>query len=218
VTDSTILDIIAAATLAPDPANPDALSETAWSDSPQTSATTRNPLDPPPESPVVGDSVLLLDTGPSIGTADDHWSRHRINSVGTADCGAIAPDAHRVSLDPPPPLRLERHAPVTTFRRTHLALYQSNDGAWYLGATECIAGRVPACPAMQPVSGPYAPPGRPGDPSDGGLHIAYLDSTGAPTTDYTRVARVDIHLNPPTSRTTMTATPPMASIGLRNRR
>jgi hypothetical protein len=105
--------------------------------------------------------------------------------------------AYRLTLSPPPPRSLDALARATVYRRARFALYQAADNAWYLGATECSATRTPPCPALQPASGPYAPVGPAGDTTRGGLHLTYLDSLGAPTTDANLVAEVRIRLRSP---------------------
>jgi hypothetical protein len=74
-------------------------------------------------------------------------------------------------------------------RKAHYGLYQASDGDWYLGYFECVDSATPKCGTIQPVSGPYVPPGSAGG---SGLRFAYFDDTGASTTDRKRVARIDI--------------------------
>jgi len=154
----------------------------------------------PHDPPSVGDSLWILDAGPGIDSADDRWRAHSITAVEpvrrpcapAADSGETM--AHRMTIVPAPSVSLAVHAPVRLFRRARYALYQSGDGGWYLGFSDCRPlVRNPACAPMQPVSGPYLPAAT-GASARSGLSFAYLDRTGAPTTDAELVAAIELAL------------------------
>ena len=148
----------------------------------------------PPSPPVAGDSAFIYDAGPRLDAADDRWTRHLVTDAAPiAGCAVRGAHSYRLTLSPPP-AAVDAHAVATIFRRTRFALYQAADGAWYLGATDCSAARTPPCPPMQPASGPYAPLAPSTDTARGGLHLTYLDSAGAPTTESDRVAQIRIRL------------------------
>jgi prepilin-type N-terminal cleavage/methylation domain-containing protein len=153
-----------------------------------------------PDPPSVGDSLWIRDAGTDIDRADDQWRAHSITAVEpvrrpcppAADTGETI--AHRMTIAPAPSSSLAVHAPVRLFRRARYALYQSGDGGWYLGFSDCRPlVRSPACAPMQPVSGPYLPAAT-GASARSGLTFAYLDRTGAPTTDAEAVAAIELVL------------------------
>jgi prepilin-type N-terminal cleavage/methylation domain-containing protein len=159
------------------------------------------------ESPSVGDSLWIHDTGSGIGGSDDQWRLHAITAVGAvrrrcppaADSGETA--GYRMTIVPGPSSTLAVHAPLRLFRRARYALYQSGDGNWYLGFSDCRpVVRNPPCSPMQPVSGPYLPAAT-GAAAPSGLTFVYLDRTRAPTTDPAAVAAIELVLRASTGET-----------------
>jgi hypothetical protein len=73
-------------------------------------------------------------------------------------------------------------------RRARYQLYRASDGLWYVGHLDCLPSRATPCATIQPVVGPF---------ESNGVHFAYRDSTGAVTSDPTRVARIDVHARAP---------------------
>ena len=161
-------------------------------------------------APVAGDSFFVYDDSTNIGPDDDTWKPLSIATV-TAVTGAngcpiaggfvqaadTARASYRITVPATRPLppTLLTGAPIRFFRRAHYELYQATDGRWYLGWFDCLAGRSPACTALQPLAGPYRPYSS-GAPEASGLLFSYYDSTGAAlaaaTANGTKVARVKI--------------------------
>jgi prepilin-type N-terminal cleavage/methylation domain-containing protein len=153
--------------------------------------------------PQRGDTVLVfVENDPTSGpsTPDDGisapgaWSVHVLTadpaSGGTCPTASgltrsSAEAAAAVSLRLAPPLAPEVSpgAALRFVRRARYQLYRASDGYWYLGYADCLASRATPCATIQPVNGPFAP---------GGIRFAFWDSTGALTSDPTRVARIDV--------------------------
>src|SRR5437764_810500 len=123
-------------------------------------------------APVAGDSFFVYDDSTNIGPDDDTWKALSVGSIaqvtGANGCpiagGFVqAADTGRASYritvpaGRPLPPTLLTGAPIRLFRRAHYELYQAADGRWYLGWFDCLAGRAPACTALQPLAGPYRP-------------------------------------------------------------
>ena len=152
-------------------------------------------------APSPGDSVWLYDSGTEMGGADDRWLRFVVNGVTrvvrqcASDAAPDQSDVFRLALSSTVQAATEPHAPVRLFRRARYALYESSDGLWYLGFSDCRPiVRNPPCAALQPISGPYEPYRRPDAGTLSGLTLTWLDRDGTPTTDPLAVARIGIVL------------------------
>jgi hypothetical protein len=146
-------------------------------------------------TPLVGDSLLVYDQGPNTASADDRWTVHVItaaptNGTCTPYTATAAEAALGYSLDVTPALSVDVQvgASIRFFRRARFELFNGADGRGYLGFSDCLPTRMPACSAIQPVSGPYLPLG--GAPE--GITLSYVDNTDVATADPTRVARIDV--------------------------
>ena len=146
-------------------------------------------------TPEPGDSVLVYDDGPFVGNADDVWRAYAITAVATTNAGLacsaeylstagdIASPSYRVTLSIPgadaslsPTIILG--AALRVFRRARYSLFQdAGDGRWYLGQSDCVAGRAPVCSTPTAVSGPYRPYSS-STPGTSGLIFTYWNSTG----------------------------------------
>jgi hypothetical protein len=102
---------------------------------------------------------------------------------GLTTTAAEASAALSLSLSPELDSSIAPGALVRMVRRARYELYRASDSRWYLGYLDCLASRATPCNVVQPVSGPFAP---------SGVQLAYLDRSGAPTTDPWRVARIDV--------------------------
>lgn len=183
--------------------------------------------------PTVGDSVMVYDEGREVGNADDAWRRHAITAVSVVNgSNACLPaTGYTVSSDLRPSTRFTlspdlsattvQGAPLRFFRRVDYKLYQASDSLWYLGASDCLAGRTPVCSAAQPVSGPYSPLGG----STSGLALSYADSAGVvldpATDDVARIAQMSVIIRgqttSPYGSTEFQRDSATFTIGLRNR-
>lgn len=146
--------------------------------------------------PRAGDSLLVFDPGDAASADDDRWRAH----VLTADAGGgvcprrpfgLATLASEVAgieiaITPAVPASVPIGSPVRFFRPVRYSLYRSTGAEWMLGHSTCSAG---TCSPRQPLSGPYVPFASGGA---GGVALRYFDAQGAPTTDRSRVARVDV--------------------------
>ena len=154
---------------------------------------------PATDAPSVGDSLWVYDSGADISGEDDQWRAALVSGVArlTGTCTgtpSAARDLFHLTLSSPVDARVEPHAPVRVFRRVRYALYQSSDGLWYLGFSDCRPiVRAPPCATLQPVSGPYEPSSV--NPNRSGLVLRYLDDAGTPTADPASVARIDMILH-----------------------
>ncbi|MGH7664107.1 MAG: type II secretion system protein [Gemmatimonadaceae bacterium] len=160
------------------------------------------------ETPQSGDSILVLDDGGDMGSADDRWRAYGIAAVAGEPAGCPLSSGFTTIADAQQPalrLTLTRSlAPgigtgsaVRIFRRTHYSLYRSGDSRWYMGAFDCMegGGRSIPCATIQPVSGPFRPyaAGRAGG---SGLRFVYFDTAGVEldpaSADAGRIARIDV--------------------------
>lgn len=200
-------------------------------------------------TPAVGDSLLILDDGKLVGAGDDRWRTYDVKQITTVTGPAACPvktmadqtpllapaDAGNPSfyiiISPPLDSTVLVQSPVRVFRRARYELYQSSDGLWYLGYSECSRKHVTAsrCSNLTPVSGPYRPYTN-GDPASSGLVFTYRDSLGTlldATAASRQIARIDVVMRSQTQRA-VTRTGSGAgdvygdtlvlSIGIRNRR
>jgi prepilin-type N-terminal cleavage/methylation domain-containing protein len=131
--------------------------------------------------PQAGRDSLLLYVGRSSGAFHPDWVTLPILAVGNATCDtqsalrlATTIDTAVISLAVLPAL-----VPVATFERMQVRLYQSLGATW-LGARSVSAGE-----AVQPLAGPFDAPG-PG--------LAFLDSTGNPTSIVAAVRQLELTL------------------------
>lgn len=158
-------------------------------------------------APQVGDSILVYDENVGIGNDDDLWRAYRITAIATvvgasacpvASGFTVAADAAKpsylVTLSAAMPTTIVPGAPVRAFRPTTYEIYQAGDDRWYLGVSDCIAGRTPACSDPQPVSGPYRPFSLNTDIS--GLTFWYFSADGTAldpdTDDPATIARIQV--------------------------
>jgi prepilin-type N-terminal cleavage/methylation domain-containing protein len=151
-------------------------------------------------APRAGDTVAVYDPGDSTRAAG--WTEHAVAALDPAD-GASCADAfgggpgvpaaasgYRLRVEPstPLPATVGPRAPVRLVRHVRYKRYRAGDARWYLGYSDY---RAPGGWAtVQPVSGPYAPPG--GTPL-----FRYLDADGTPVTDVTRIALVVVTATAP---------------------
>ena len=156
--------------------------------------------------PQPGDSLRVLDEARELSASDDAWPAYEIYSLAPVAAGEECTRWPGDGPGPAPTLRIrlggEARVPSTVsvgasiriFRPARYELYRSGDGSWYLGASECRAGRLPACSTIQPVSGPYRPLRRGGEGS--GLELAYFDRFGdeldPDLADARHIARIDV--------------------------
>lgn len=165
--------------------------------------------DPSPTSwmtyPQPGDSVRVLDDSLGVSGIDDVWRSYEIADLSPAarvgECAlrtASTDSTHtpvrvRLAGGARLPATVVTGASVRFFRPVRYELYRSGDGLWYLGASECRAGRSPSCSTIQPVAGPYDAPGA---GTGSGLQLVYLDQSGSELLpdrdDPRRIARIDV--------------------------
>lgn len=114
--------------------------------------------------PDTGDyAAVFTDSLPGPGSG---WQRARVASVSTsltsvtcpssagllsATDGATATRSYDLVFEAGFVSTATRGAPVRIVRRVRYSVYRGGDGKWYLGYRRCM----PACTAIQPVSGPY---------------------------------------------------------------
>jgi type II secretory pathway pseudopilin PulG len=182
--------------------------------------------------PVVGDSVLVFDDSLSTSLSDDAWRPRRITAMSepTGSSGCAYWTRYTVSADGTKPSykiklssevkNVKTGAPIRFFRKVHYSFYKTPSGKWFLGYYDCVPTAVPNCGTIQPVSGPYRPYA-PAAAGTSGLTFAYYDSTGAPTTVKTNVARIDIVVRGESTRpiwgSALFSDSIAMSIGVRNR-
>jgi prepilin-type N-terminal cleavage/methylation domain-containing protein len=161
-------------------------------------------------TPVIGDSVLIYDDGPDVGSVEDQWRAYEITGIGSGAgwcpttsgfvqaADALQPSwAFQVSGVTPLTNTIIAGAPIRFFRKARYELYQAKDNNWYLGWYDCLKGRLPACSQMQPLSGPYRSYSAVAATS--GLTLTYHDSLGvaldpAVAANRNRVARINLTL------------------------
>jgi len=141
--------------------------------------------------PEQGDTLLVLATDSTLG---DAWDRHVLTaappragscptSTSLTTTASEASAALTMSLSPPLDTSIAPGTPVRVVRRARYELYRASDSRWYLGYLDCLSSRATPCNVVQPVAGPFAP---------GGIRLTYLDRGGAPTSNPSRVARIDV--------------------------
>jgi prepilin-type N-terminal cleavage/methylation domain-containing protein len=146
--------------------------------------------------PVAGDSVLIYDQGPLEASADDAWRAYELAAPPSPAniCPTYTSNASEAAMGFSITLigswssTIKPGASIRFFRRSRFELYNGSDGLGYLGFSDCLPTRSPACTSPQPVSGPYLPLG--GSPE--GLTFSYVDSTNTVTTNPLEVARIDV--------------------------
>lgn len=167
--------------------------------------------------PVVGDSILVYDDGKTVGGDDDAWKARKITAV--TELAATSTDAclvtsgfvqaadvtaGRVSYE----INVQsgtgheflsttaQGAPIRFFRRRRYELYQpTGSTSWYLGRYDCdhAAG---TCPALSPVSGPFA--AYSATVANSGLSFLYYKADGTAfvpantTADKAQIARIQL--------------------------
>ncbi|HKO14648.1 MAG TPA: prepilin-type N-terminal cleavage/methylation domain-containing protein [Gemmatimonadaceae bacterium] len=146
-------------------------------------------------TPVVGDSLLILDEGLTPGQVDDVWRAYGIASVsvatgaagcpfGTGNMIAAADTGHNSIIVSIAPAALSgtiaQNAPVRVFRRARYQLYKASDNRWYLGYADCLSSYTTAskCSNATPVAGPFTGYQN-GNGTPDGLNFTYYDSTGS---------------------------------------
>ena len=186
-------------------------------------------------TPVVGDSVLILDEGTMPGEVDDKWKSYEITAISAASglkgCPFVATaslfgsgelltaadtnkQSYRLTISPTLSTSTGTNVPVRIFRRAKYQLYQAADNKYYVGYSDCLRtyGTASKCSALTPVAGPFLP----NSGSMPGLTFVYYDSTGAKVPPglglpHTKIARIDLTLRGETrrsiDRTGMTALP-----------
>ena len=118
-----------------------------------------------------GDSLWIL------GGDDDRWVGGGVTALGAAPCADGRPGL-RLGVTLPATDGFACGAPVLGFETVTYKLYRSSeDGRWYVGEQEGAS--------LQPLLGPVTP---------NGLAFAYLDSSGTPTADPTRVRLIDVRV------------------------
>jgi prepilin-type N-terminal cleavage/methylation domain-containing protein len=196
-------------------------------------------------TPEPGDSVLVYDEGPFVGNFDDVWRAYAITGVATTNAGLacsaaylstaadIASSSFRLTLALPAgqaalPAGVMEGAPLRIFRRARYSLFQqASDGLWYLGQSDCLAGRAPVCSAPSAVSGPYRPYSST-TPATSGLRFTYWNSAGAQlvpgVSAVETIARIDVITRTATTRVSALGVGRTqyfdslnTSVGLRNR-
>lgn len=178
-------------------------------------------------APQVGDTLLVLDDGPSVSPVDDRWRRHGVTGVHAATGGCVGgPLADSVTDAAAPAWQLDLAtplgagdvgAPARLVRWQRLALYRASTGEGQLGFADVGAS---GWSVIQPVAGPLVPPGA----AAPGLDLRWLDSLLAPAGRGATLVRGTIRA--PTRRPLRRAgAPPAGSvdslgiiIALRNRR
>jgi prepilin-type N-terminal cleavage/methylation domain-containing protein len=149
-------------------------------------------------APASGDTLLIFDPGPLSGTGDDSWRVYTLTAAPTS--AALCPNATGLTttvgeatqgftfrVTPALTGTTPVGAPIRLMRRARYQLYQEGSGNWYLGYFDCSPLRSPVCTTLQPVAGPYVPPG-----TTGGIVFTFRDSTGAVTAVPRLVRRIDL--------------------------
>jgi prepilin-type N-terminal cleavage/methylation domain-containing protein len=175
-------------------------------------------------TPVVGDSILILDEGTMPGELDDRWRPYEITAFSTASgtngCPFVTSaslfgsgpllsaadtgkSSYRLTLSPALSTTTGTDVPVRIFRRAKYQLYQASDNKYYVGYSDCLRTYATAskCSALTPVAGPYLP----NSGTMTGLSFVYYDSTGAKVPPglglpHTKIARIDLTLRGETRR------------------
>lgn len=135
------------------------------------------------------DSLWIFYDGNPGTRDDDGWLQASIDSLGADLCpdgrpgssitGTLRPTARQY----PGPGAVPSGAPVLGFETVTYRLYRSSgDGRWYMG--------LEAAGDLQPLLGPV---------TREGLSFAYLEASGAPTTEAGRVALIELRVRAPTA-------------------
>lgn len=147
--------------------------------------------------PRAGDSLLVFDPGDAPTGDDDRWRAHVLTAdpgggvcplrpIGLATHAGEMASGLAITVGPALTQNILVGSPVRFFRPTRYSLYRSTGADWMLGYSPCVAG---TCSVRQPLSGPYLPFVSGGA---GGLVFRYFDAHGAPTSDQSRIVRVDV--------------------------
>ncbi len=157
-------------------------------------------------SPQAGDSLAVLDDGPSLSELDDRWSKHAVTAVAHSRhrCGTSAlvdslrdraSVAYTFSVSPAvPPTAIGR--PVRILRAARVALY-SSAGEWMMGFAE-YDGATSRWHTIQPVAGPLDAYRR----GSTGLRFTFVDSAGMPAVPHNASAiQLALTATTPTRRT-----------------
>ena len=129
------------------------------------------------------DRALVYRDGDPASETGDAWLDLGIASAGApAACSDGTPGAELRLLGSTGALdSVELGAPVRWYERTVYRLYADETGTWWLGERSWSGG---AWAAISPVAGPLQHPL--------GLDLSYLDASGAPTTEPSRVAEIGL--------------------------
>jgi prepilin-type N-terminal cleavage/methylation domain-containing protein len=147
--------------------------------------------------PRAGDSLLVFDPGDAPTAEDDRWRSHVLTTdpsgglcplrpFGLATRAAEVATGIGLTVAPALTASVFVGSPVRFFRPASYSLYRSSGAEWMLGYSTCAAG---TCTVRQPLSGPYLPFASDGT---GGVAFRYFDALGAPTSDRSRIVRVDV--------------------------
>ena len=136
-------------------------------------------------APQRGDTLWLLDEGPTDATIDDQWLALSVWTAmratgGCAGGGLIAPPddalpAWRIDVATVLPPTITAGVPARLTRRARFSLYRSGSDSW-LGFAEWNAAGT-GWNTIQPVSGPYLPYSS-ASPAASGVALAPRDSSG----------------------------------------
>ena len=123
--------------------------------------------------------------------------------------------SHLWTADVPDTSAFTPGAVVRATRPQRFSFYRAGDGQWYLGLRTWNTASV-QFNVVQPLSGPYAPPG------SAATHFEYFDSSGMPwplgDSSYSTIARVEALLLAAASSSGVTATDSQrVVVALRNR-
>ena len=158
--------------------------------------------------PSVGDSLLVYNDSTSFSAVDDAWTRHQITAVtavtgnvstgcpttsGLVQAGDLVASnpSYQLTLSPAASSKVLVGASIRFFRRVRYRLYLDTDNQWYLGYSDCKAGRSPVCNTTQAIAGPFQPYASVGNGTSG-LSFVYYDSTGAVTANPLQVVRISL--------------------------
>jgi prepilin-type N-terminal cleavage/methylation domain-containing protein len=159
-------------------------------------------------APLAGDSLLVYDQGPTPASADDQWRAVALTANPAAGLcptftanTAESANSFTLALSAALPATVQTGAAIRFFRRSRYELYNGPDGLGYVGFSDCLSTRSPACTSPQPVSGPYLPLG--GTPA--GLTLSYFDANGNVTATPAQVSRIDVIVRSRTRNNVRTA-------------
>jgi prepilin-type N-terminal cleavage/methylation domain-containing protein len=130
------------------------------------------------------DSIYVFVAGGAGAESAGSWLPLAITGVSTGTCaGASGPAVSLAIPSTASVTGLEVGTPVRVAEVMELRLYQSEGRSW-LGARSVSGGE-----AIQPMAGPL---------EDGhGLALEYLDGSGSPTSDLTRIKSIRVTLRAP---------------------